>query len=364
MKGWARIVLKVYRALLVIYPRGFRSAFGEEMRDDFHSALIEIQPTGKAGIWQLLWREFRYWPESVWREHLRVRRMKMTSNRFADEKPLTRRELLAAPMLFLLPIISILLTTGISLPNWANILLVFILWGCIFFSVGLAVAKKLPRWSLPYLGVLLVIGLLFAQFDRAWTWTYPYFIQAFGSRSTWPLGIRVIYGAGGALSMILLILVGAIALVGILSLLPITRKLWYRIRSDWTQFSFLIYGSLVFFVSIAFEEFQYDELSKIIAWISLALGALLYLRSNEIKQRILALIGGATGAMWTIAISYWVLIPLQDWPTRYVKDFLWTDTSTAILGWVCFLLIMIAPALLNLMPYSPPPDVQENVSPT
>jgi len=286
----------------------------------------------------------------------------MTSNGFVDNKPLQRRELLAALILYLLPMVSILLSTGINFPNWANILLVCFFWGCIIFAVGLAVTKRLPRWSLPYLGVLMVIGLLFAQFDRAWTWTYPYFIQSFGSRSTWSLGIRIIYGTGGALSMMLIILVSAIVLVRILSLVPITRKLWHRIRSDWTQLSFLIYGSLVFFVSIAFEEFQYDELSKIIAWISLALGAWLYLRSNEIKQRILALIGGSTGAMWTIAISYWVLIPLQNWPTRYANDFRWTDTSTAILGWVCFLLIMIAPSLLNFIPYSPPPDVQENVS--
>jgi hypothetical protein len=333
------------------------------MQADFQSALIEIQHAHGKGTCILFWREIHDLPGAIWQAHLRAR-MKMSSNRFDGEKTLRSSELLAAMMLFLLPIVSILFTTGINLPNWANILLVFTFWGCIFFSVGLAVTKRLPRWSLPYLGVLLVIGLLFAQFDRVWTWTYPYFIQAFGSRPTWPFGIRIIYGGGGALSMMLLILASAIMLVGILSLFPATRKLWYRIHSDWTQLSFLIYGSLVFFVSIAFEEFQYDELSKLIAWISLALGAWLYLRSNGLRQRILALLGGATGAMWVIAISYWVLIPLQNWPTRYANDFRWTDTGTAIIGWICFILILIAPVLLNLLPYTPTPDIQDDMAPT
>ena len=364
MNRWARVSMKLYRALLAFYPRGFRSVFGEEMQDDFQSALLEAQHSGGKLTWQLLWREFRYWPGSVRREHLRARRMKMPSNGFIDEKPLQRSELLAAMMLFLLPMVSILLTTGISLPNWANILLVFTFWGCIIFSVGLAITKRLPRWSLPYLGALLVIGLIVAQFDRAWTWTYPYFIQAFGSRSTWPLGIRIIYVSGGAFSTIFLILVSSLVLAGIFGLFPITRKIWHRIRRDWTQLSFLIYGSLVFLISIAFEEFRYDEIPKLLAWISLAVGAWLYLRSNEKSQRILALLGGATGAMWIIAISYWVLIPLQDWPTRYAKNFRWTDTSTAIIGWICFLLAMIAPALLNFLPPTPPPNVQEDVAPT
>lgn len=364
MNSWARVAMRLYRVLLAFYPGEFQSVFGEEMQDDFQSALVEIQHTSKERIWQLLWREFRHWPSSVLREHLLVRRMNMTSNGVADERPLQRSELLAAMILFLLPIVSIFFTTGISLPNWANILLVFTFWGCILFSIGLAVTKRLPRWSLPYLGALLVIGLLFGQFDRAWTWTYPYFIQAFGSRSTWPLGIQIIYGGGGAFNMIFSILVSALVLVGILSLLPITRKIWLRIRSDWTQLSFLIYGSLVFLVSIAFEEFQYDEISKFIAWICLALGAWLYLRSNDKRQRILALLGGATGAMWIIAISYWVLIPIEDWPTRYTKDIRWTDTGTAIIGWVCFLLAMMAPALLNLLPYDQRSDIEEDISPT
>jgi hypothetical protein len=292
----------------------------------------------------------------------------MPSNGFIEEKPLTRSELLAAMVIFLLPMLSIFLTIWLYLPQWIQIVLTFLFWGFTIYSVGLAFAKRLPRWSLSYIGVLIMIGFVYGRFDRVWTWTFPYFIQAFGPRSMWSLGVRIVYSGGGAISTIFSILVSALVLVGILGLFPITRKIWRQIRSDWTQISFLIYGSLVFSVIIAFEEFQYDEIPKLTGWLCLALGAWLYLRSKGQRQRIWALLGGATGAMWVIAISYWVLIPLQDWEGRYslitMQDLRWTDTSMVIIGWICILLVMIAPALLSFLPHTPPSDVQEGVAPT
>ena len=290
----------------------------------------------------------------------------MSSNRFIEEKPLTRSELLAAMVIFLLPILSISLTTWLYLPQWIQVVLTFLFWGFTIYSVGLAVARRMPRWSLSYLGFLLIIGIIiFWQFDKAWTWTYLYFIQSFGPRSMWPLGIRIIYGGGGTFTFIFSILFGALILVSILRLIPYTRIIWLRIRTDWTQLSFLLNGSIVFLVIFAFEEYRYDDIWKLAAWASLAVGAWLYLRAKEQKQRILALICGATGAMWVIAIGTWVLIPLQDWQERYslisMQELRWTDTSVAIIGWICILLAMIAPALLNFLPHTPP-NVQEDVA--
>ena len=292
----------------------------------------------------------------------------MFSNRPLTEKPLTRSELLAAMMIFLLPMISIFLTIWLLLPQWANIILVIIFWGCIIFAVGLAIVKKLPRWSLSYLGFLIAVGLVLSRFDQAWTsWIYPIFIESYGPRSMWPLGIRIIYSGIGALVYAFSLLLGALILVNLLRLIPFTRRIWQRIRADWTQLSFLIYGSLVFLISIAFEEYQYDEIWKIGAWVSLAIGGWLFMRAKVQKQRILTLIGGTTGALWIVAIGTWVLIPLQDWESRYslitMQNLRWTDTSMILIGWICFLLVMIAPALLNFLPQTPPPDVQENVVP-
>jgi hypothetical protein len=150
-------------------------------------------------------------------------------------------------------------------------------------------------------------------------------------------------------------------------LIPYTRIIWLRIRTDWTQLSFLLYGSIVFLVIFAFEEYRYDDIWKLAAWASLAVGAWVYLRAKGQKQRILALICGASGAMWIIAVGTWFLIPFQDWQARYSliarQDLRWTDTSVVIVGWICILLAMIAPALLNLLPTSHSLDTRKDITP-
>ena len=65
---------------------------------------------------------------------------------------------------------------------------------------------------------------------------------------------------------------------------------------------------------ILFEEYHYEEPWKFAAWVYLALGGWLYLRLKTNIQRILALIGGVTLAMWTAAIGKWIIVPFQDWP--------------------------------------------------
>ena len=99
--------MRLYRVLLAFYPSEFRVTFGEEMQDGFQSALTETQNPGGEQPWQLFWREFRDWPGSVLQEHLRVRRKQMASIGFTEEKPPVRAELLAAMIIFLLPILSI-----------------------------------------------------------------------------------------------------------------------------------------------------------------------------------------------------------------------------------------------------------------
>ena len=60
------------------------------------------------------------------------------------------------------------------------------------FALGLAIVKKLPHWSLSYLGFVLMVGIILSQQYRVWEWIYHYFIQSFGPRSFWSLPIRII----------------------------------------------------------------------------------------------------------------------------------------------------------------------------
>jgi hypothetical protein len=258
---------------------------------------------------------------------------------------------------FLLPLLGFLAATRTSLPEWLDDLLPLLLVGSLILVLGWAVVRGLPRWSLAYLGFVLVLGIIVSGYDRLWGWIYPFFIGLFGPRSVWPLPVRVLYGGTFTFIMSLSILVGALIAVKLLQLLPFARGVWQRIRADWTQLSFLFYGGLVFGISILFDEYHHAEIWLSATWILLALGAWLYLRAKGRWQRSLALIFGATGAMWTVALAKWVLIPLQKWPMGYPlspsEATRWVETGSALAGWLCILLMLVAPALMDLLPPAP-----------
>jgi hypothetical protein len=129
----------------------------------------------------------------------------------------------------------------------------------------------------------------------------------------------------------------------------------------------MLYGALVCGIWLAFDEYRHEDIWKLMAFICLALGAWLYLRAKGQKQRILALIGGATGAMWIVALAKWVLIPLQEWPTGYPvapsEATRWVETSGALIGWAFYLIIFLAPALLNLLPQTSSSTVSSEEDP-
>ena len=71
--GW------LYTQCLNLYPQDSRSEFGDEMQNVFADTLADA----KTGSWShlviLLARELRDLPGSVWREHLRARKVFLTS---------------------------------------------------------------------------------------------------------------------------------------------------------------------------------------------------------------------------------------------------------------------------------------------
>jgi hypothetical protein len=348
-----RLVARVYQLLLGFYPSPFRTSFGDEMQAVFTSVLEEQD--GESPL-RLFWRELRHWPGSVLKAHLHGRRRNMASN----ENPLPRREWLAAMIIFLLPLLSLFAVTGISLPVWTNYIILVLFWGSILFALGLGIAKRLPAWSLSYFGFLLMLGQVFTPvFPSVASWMYPQFLETFGPMSRWPVSISLLYSGIFEFIGALTVLFGALVLVNLLRLFPYTRSVWKRIRTDWTQLSFLMYGGLVFYIILAFDEYRYEDLWKFGAWACLALGTWLYLRGKGHLQRILALLGGTTAAFWIVALAKWMLIPLQKWPTGYPiapsVTSLWVETGSTLLSWLFFLGNLCAPALMSWLPPLPEP---------
>ncbi len=362
------LLVRLYSRMLRFYPHDFRAEFGVEMTAVFAGAVRDAAEQSWLLLTAVCLREIRDWPGSVLQENLRARRRKMALNGFIEKKPLPLRELLAALIIFLLPLFfSVFATTGIPPSKWIDYFILILFAGALLFALVLAIIKGLPYWSLPYLGFVLMSGIILSSDSRFWGWLYSYFVQSFGPNSYWPIPVQIIYAGIFQCIGLFFTLLSALILVNLLRVLPYTRTVWQHIRVDWTHLSFMFYGGLVFYIILMFDEYQHEVVWKFTAWTCLALGAWLYLRAKRQKQRILALIGGATGAMWIVVLAKWALIPLQKWPTGYPvapsEATHWVEPGSAMISWGWILVMLIAPALVRLLSSSPPPNVQEDIAP-
>ena len=119
-------------------------------------------------------------------------------------------------------------------------------------------------------------------------WISPIFTELLGQRSFCSIPIRIVYVEVFEFIFLFSILMGGLILVNLLRLLPHTRGVWQRIRTDWTQLSFLLSGGLVLGLVVAFDEYHHSEVWRCTALACLALCAWLYLWAGSQKRRILA----------------------------------------------------------------------------
>lgn len=273
--------------------------------------------------------------------------------------PLKPGELLAALAIFLIPSLVLWLTIiGDKTSEWLGYLLIILFFGSLIGPLVLALVQGLPRWSPPYLGVLLMILVFYGPNWPLWGLIYTLLVRRFGVMDNWSLPVRIFSsGIHAALTWFLLLLT-ALILVFLLGMIPRTRALWQRIRQDWTQLSFLIFGGLVTYTILIFDEYQKDEPWQIAAFITLAIGCWLYLVAREQYQRILILLCSATLAMWILAAGKWFLVPLQNWPADLEAERPFESLRT-LAAWISILAALIAPVLLNLLPQAQEPTPPE-----
>lgn len=230
----------------------------------------------------------------------------------------------------------------LALALMAFILIVLILGG----------VRGFPPWSVPLLGIvvapLVTLGASWCIWDRI----YPVAYRVLGGKPS-TLPTRIAYQTLRMGFFWSSVFVACVLLVLLLATWSRTRRLAQRICQDWTLFSFLLYGGVVFALELVFEEYRYDGLWKVACWGCLALGAWIYLRNADQRKRILALLLGVTLTYWIAAIGKWIILPQQSWGAFYGYDH-WAyrlfefGSTIAQWGWMVF--FMLIPALLGLMP--------------
>jgi hypothetical protein len=365
MKRSVQILMQIYTRLLSLYPQQYRAKYGEELQAVFSLLVNEAAQRGRFSVIRLGWREMRDMPGAVIREHRRERRkrkMETKTSVLPAFEPGSWREWLAAMALFLLLALTSLLSyLHIALPLWVS-------WGLflvplLMFALGLI--KGLPRWFLPYTGVIgLQLSWVFARrgtmmgintragvVGSLLRWTDRQFFEVLRPSASDPWIVRAVYGAGEL--WFVLLGMAAFAVLIAAACRPL-RPFYWRLRDDWTLLSFGLYGATVMAVNMAFEDYPHPhkQLYIFVASLILVAGAWVYLRSAHLWQRSLALFGGITLSMAVAATGRAILYanPLL-WPRAAPRSFTWqSEVLSTVFGWGLLVAVIMAPALLRLLP--------------
>jgi hypothetical protein len=347
-----RLVDKVHTALLRLYPSSFQETYADEMQAVFTQTAQDATERGYLAVCRILWRELFDAPIAAFRE--RVLNWKRREQQVGDQPSqtrLTRSEMLMALAVFLVPAGLILLNAAPSMQ--IERVLRPAIWILLLLGAMVGLIKRFPRWSLPYIG-LVVATIVFLYLFRWEAQRIATFMASrFVSQPQNELG-RLILATfwEGVVWLSLLILIAFIVLL--LALLPRFRHRIRHLREDWTQFSYLLYGGAMLALVLTFEEYRYEEPYALIALLCLAAGAWGYLRSNRRFHGFLSLLAGATMAMWIAAAGIWLLVPQQSWSVWFQshspESERWFEAQRALIAWVWMVAILALPSLLKFLP--------------
>lgn len=276
-------------------------------------------------------------------------------------EPGSWREWLAAMALFLLLALTSLLSyLHIAWPPWLG----WGLLGVLLLMFALGLIKGLPRWSLPYTGVIgWQLSWVFARrgtmmgintrggvVGSLLSWTDRRFFALVRPSASDPWIVRAVYGEGEL--WFVLLGIAAFAVLMAAAWRPL-RPFYLRIWDDWTLLSFGLYGAMVVAVNVAFDDYPHPhkQLYIFVASLILAAGAWVYLRSAHLWQRSLALFAAITLSMAVAATGKAILYanPLL-WP-RAARGFTWqSEVLCTVFLWGWLVAVVMAPALLRLLP--------------
>jgi len=346
-----QLLFHFYRALLYLYPRGFRSEFGAEMLEVFCASLADAARNQRGALPAIYLRELGELPGAALGEHYRRWRRKVQQT--ADTpglwaRPLSSNELLAAMAIFAVPAVMILLNTAPASPLSAAIPLEIGFVALMFFT---GMSRGFPRWALPYLGMALAI----ISFIFLGQWLANLSAPVFMTQLNLPVqseSARLLLHSLWAGLMWLSLFALVTLVVAVLAIWRRFRQFYWRLRQDWTLVSFVIYGGTLFALVLLFDEYRYEEPYALLSLLCLATGAWHYLRNPHPWQRTLALLSGATLAMWVAAAGIWLIVPAQPWESWFqwhpAERERWFEAGKALVEWAWIVVALLAPALLAL----------------
>lgn len=343
-------ILFLYRILLRLFPRNFYMDFAEEMQSVFTDIITEASRRGQVALVRTVLRELTWLPVEALRLHLapHVRSLLVAGARQTGwDGPPTRKEALLVLAAFGLPALGLFYPeTGFFSTSWP-----------VYLAIGLALGvlvagfiKGFPRWSLPYLGLVLSTAGFFLFVESGADQVAPLALTRLGivvqDESTYLL-LETAWSGFIWLSLFCMVGLG----LGALLLVKRCRDLLQRVRQDWTLASYILYSGIVAVLGMSFARHLSPDLYAIASILCLGVGAWLFLTSPQAWQRVLALFGGLTLAVSAAAAGQWPLHPLLGWESALrVEAAGSSDNLLVTLEWVWMSVVIMAPVLLRYLP--------------
>jgi hypothetical protein len=225
-----------------------------------------------------------------------------------------------------------------------------------FLAVLLLIGLRrgLPRWSMPYLGLLLSFVSFFFVFQWLADQIAPYAMAQFHLPVDDP-GMTLIFEALWAGLMWLSLFVMTLAVLGFLALLRRFEAVTARLSQDWTQASFILYSGSLVILLLAFEPYHTSRPFAVASLLCLATGAWLYLLCPQPWLRLTCLLAGVSMAMGTASINAWPLAVLQNFSaSQILKAWMFLDDTgllsarQPVVDWVWMVAAILLPAIWQL----------------
>ena len=329
---------KLYALLLHLFPKAYRDEYGDELQAVFNSSLDDAIEGGWSEVVIVVSRELIGLPGAIIHEFLReMRKAKMKKGFYSyfDFASGSWSEFLTALFPFfmaggVMPLLSYLGRAGLA-SNIASFIMLS-LFGLFIVLIVIGAKKGLPRWSLPYLGFLLAILSLYLFSAIFGT---PIFLLFRNLRDQSILLIDILWDG--------IFWYGLLFAILLLVLLSRVSPTLQHFKNDWTLPCFVLFGGVPFALWITFDEYVGDEPYAFLAFLVLAVGAWIYLRSIGAWTRFSVLFTAMTLAMFIAAIGKVLLIPSQTWPFTLDGGLARSEFRHTITMWGWFVVGMMMP---------------------